>query len=110
MGSDGDLKRSTLMKFLLPFFFAHVAFAQRPDPVRWTLSSEHSVVTPGAKVMARLTAQIEPGWHMYSLTTPKGPIPTTIHYSLDELARRFDRSPSWVSRRLALVELLPEGP
>jgi hypothetical protein len=29
-------------------------------------------------------------------------------YSLDELARRFDRSISWVSRRLALVELLPE--
>ena len=30
-------------------------------------------------------------------------------YSLEELARRFDRSVSWVSRRLALVELLP-GP
>jgi hypothetical protein len=30
-------------------------------------------------------------------------------YSLDELARRFDRSISWVSRRLALVELLPEA-
>ena len=30
-------------------------------------------------------------------------------YSLDELARRFDRSVSWVSRRLALVEALPEA-
>jgi hypothetical protein len=30
-------------------------------------------------------------------------------YGLDELARRFDRSVSWVSRRLALVELLPEA-
>jgi ParB/RepB/Spo0J family partition protein len=29
-------------------------------------------------------------------------------YNLDELARRFDRSVSWVSRRLALVEALPE--
>jgi len=29
-------------------------------------------------------------------------------YGLDELARRFDRSVSWVSRRLALVEILPE--
>ena len=27
---------------------------------------------------------------------------------LEELARRFDHSVSWVSRRLALVELLPE--
>jgi hypothetical protein len=30
-------------------------------------------------------------------------------YGLDELARRFDRSVSWVSRRLALVEALPEA-
>jgi hypothetical protein len=30
-------------------------------------------------------------------------------YSLDELARRFDRSVSWISRRLALVEALPEA-
>ena len=30
-------------------------------------------------------------------------------YALDELARRFDRSVSWVSRRLALVEFLPEA-
>jgi ParB family chromosome partitioning protein len=30
-------------------------------------------------------------------------------YGLEELARRFDRSSSWVSRRLALVELLPES-
>jgi ParB family chromosome partitioning protein len=29
--------------------------------------------------------------------------------SLDELARRFDRSVSWVSRRLALLRDLPEG-
>jgi hypothetical protein len=28
---------------------------------------------------------------------------------LDEPARRFDRSVSWVSRRLALVEVLPEA-
>ena len=26
-----------------------------------------------------------------------------------ELARRFDRSPSWVSRRLAMVQTLPES-
>jgi len=33
------------------------------------------------------------------------------HFALDgeELARRFDRSPSWVSRRLALVRVLPQA-
>ena|SRR5215472_14890308 len=30
-------------------------------------------------------------------------------HSLAEIARRFDRSATWVSRRLALVELLPES-
>jgi len=30
-------------------------------------------------------------------------------HGLDELARRFDRSVSWVSRRLALAEVLPEA-
>jgi hypothetical protein len=31
-----------------------------------------------------------------------------FHYTLAELARRFDRSVSWVTRRLALTELLPD--
>jgi hypothetical protein len=30
-------------------------------------------------------------------------------YGLEKLARRFDRSTSWVSRRMGLVELLPES-
>src|SRR5512132_1672591 len=45
---------------------------------------------------------LEVGWLLEKLEQRFG-------YSLDELARRFDRSVSWVSRRLALVELLPEG-
>src|SRR6516225_2738093 len=32
-----------------------------------------------------------------------------VGWLLEELARRFDRSVRWVSRRLALVELLPEA-
>jgi ParB family transcriptional regulator, chromosome partitioning protein len=32
-----------------------------------------------------------------------------LGYSVPELARRFDRSVTWVSRRLGLVELLPEA-
>jgi ParB family chromosome partitioning protein len=44
---------------------------------------------------------LEQGWLLAELEQRFG-------YSLDELARRFDRSRSWVSRRLALVELLPD--
>ena len=45
---------------------------------------------------------LEQGWLLAEMEQRFG-------YSLDELARRFDRSASWVSRRLALVELLPEA-
>ncbi len=34
--------------------------------------------TPGATVLAHLEATVDDGWHMYSLSTPPGPIPTTI--------------------------------
>jgi len=45
---------------------------------------------------------LEQGWLLSEMEQRFG-------YGLDELARRFDRSASWVSRRLALVELLPEA-
>jgi len=32
-----------------------------------------------------------------------------FQYSIEELARRFDRSATWVARRLSLVETLPES-
>jgi len=52
------------------------AFAQ--DPVKWTLSSDTAKAAPGANVVLKLTATLEDGWHLYSLTTPKGgPIRTT---------------------------------
>ncbi len=51
--------------------------AQKLDPVRWSLAVD-SPAAPGATVAARLTASIDPGWHLYSLSTPKGPIPTTV--------------------------------
>src|SRR6266545_4437745 len=44
---------------------------------------------------------LEQGWLLQEMEQRFG-------YSLEDLARRFDRSVSWVSRRLALVEQLPE--
>ncbi len=58
---------------------AWIASAQRLDPVKWSLAAEPPVAPPGSKVLVRLTARMDPGWHLYSLSTPKGgPIPTTI--------------------------------
>ena len=56
--------------------------AQKQDPVQWKLSSDVTKAAPGSSVPLRLTATLEPGWHLYSLTQPKpgpdgGPNPST---------------------------------
>lgn len=53
------------------------ALAQGPNNVSWSLSVDRSAAAPGSKVLARLEGRIEPGWHVYSMTTA-GAIPTTI--------------------------------
>ena len=46
--------------------------------VKWTASAEQATVIAGGSVIVKLDAEIDPEWHMYSLSTPPGPIPTTI--------------------------------
>jgi thiol:disulfide interchange protein DsbD len=48
------------------------------DPVRWSLSTAHPVVR-GATLAVKLSAAIQPGWHLYSIDQPPGgPIATEI--------------------------------
>ena len=66
---------------LLALVFLPPAVFAKEDPVSWTLSPESNrqVVAPGSKAYLRLEAKIEPGWHLYSPTTPAGgPIITKI--------------------------------
>ena len=46
--------------------------------VQWTFDAAPSSAAPGAEVLGKLTGTIDSGWHLYSITTPPGPIPTTI--------------------------------
>ncbi len=46
--------------------------------VQWSMAFDQASAGPGQMVVAKLRAEIEPSWHMYSLTTPPGPIPTRI--------------------------------
>jgi thiol:disulfide interchange protein DsbD len=56
-----------------------VASHAAQDPVQWSLTPEKTAVAPSGTVLARLTATLEPGWHLYSPTTPKGgPIPASL--------------------------------
>ena len=47
------------------------------NQVKWSLAVQAASAPPGAKVLAKLTGQIDPGWHLYSLSTP-GAIQTTV--------------------------------
>lgn len=48
-------------------------------PVVWSASPASAPVARGGVVVVHLTARIDGGWHMYSITQgPGGPIPTQI--------------------------------
>jgi hypothetical protein len=68
---------------LLALSLASLASA-REDPVSWTLApaAGSSQAAPGATGYYELKAIIQPGWHLYSPTTPPGgPNPTRIQLS-----------------------------
>ena len=71
------------------------------EAVIWPMSEEDALVLERSMRFSEPDTALEQGWLLAELDQRFG-------YSLDDLARRFDRSTSWVSRRLALVELLPK--
>jgi thiol:disulfide interchange protein len=54
------------------------AQTEKFNHANWTVTADHASVSPGGSVVLKLQATINPDWHMYSLTTPPGPIATTI--------------------------------
>lgn len=74
----------------------------RVEAVVWPMSEAAAVLLDRSLRLCEQETALEVGWLLAELERRFG-------YSLEELARRFDRSVSWVSRRLALVEALPES-
>src|SRR5271155_3286778 len=72
------------------------------EAVVWPMSEAAAVLLERSLRLSEQETALEVGWLLAELEQRFG-------YGLDELARRFDRSVSWVSRRLALVEILPEA-
>jgi ParB/RepB/Spo0J family partition protein len=71
------------------------------EAVVWGMSEADALVLDRSIRFSETETALEQGWLLAELEKRFG-------YSLGDLARRFDRSASWVSRRLALVELLTE--
>ncbi len=72
------------------------------EAVVWPMGEAAAVLLDRSLRLSEHETALEVGWLLAELEQRFG-------YGLDELARRFDRSVSWVSRRLALVEVLPEA-
>jgi ParB family chromosome partitioning protein len=71
------------------------------EAIVWEMDEADALVLDRSMRFSEPETALEQGWLLAELERRFG-------YTLDDLARRFDRSVSWVSRRLALVELLPE--
>ncbi len=71
------------------------------DAVVWDMSESDALVLDRSMRLSGKETALEQGWLLVELEHRFG-------YSLEDLARRFDRSTSWVSRRLSLVEQVPE--
>ncbi|MGA7410639.1 MAG: cytochrome c biogenesis protein CcdA, partial [Bryobacteraceae bacterium] len=73
------VSRATVLAVL--FLAAAFSLSAKDDPVQWTLEpyKDASNVKPGGHSWLQLTAKIQPGWHLYSPTTPPGgPIITSV--------------------------------
>ncbi len=76
---------SLMIFFLLLACIAPGAYAQGLNPVTLSGKLEPGQVKPGQSAKILITAKIEPGWHLYSLTQPPGgPRPTRI--TIDEIS------------------------
>jgi len=64
--------------------------------------AEALVLVRSLRMNSEPETAIEQGWLLAEMEEKLG-------FSIDDLARRFDRSPTWVARRLSLVETLPES-
>ncbi|HEY7391609.1 MAG TPA: cytochrome c biogenesis protein CcdA [Bryobacteraceae bacterium] len=73
-------------RLALPLLITVCAFAQ--NQVNWTLSLEPGAPPPGSKVLARMTGRIDPGWHIYSMSTAAA-IPTTIQLGPNPVVDSF---------------------
>jgi len=72
------------------------------EAVVWQMSEADALVLERSLRMSGPETALEQGWLLQEMESRLG-------CSIEELARRFDRSSNWVANRLALVETLPES-
>jgi len=72
------------------------------EAVVWPMTEAEALVLNRCSRWSKRESALEEGWLLADLQHRFG-------HNLEQLAHQFDRSVSWVSRRLALVEVLPQS-
>jgi ParB/RepB/Spo0J family partition protein len=72
------------------------------EVVVWPMSEAEALLLERSMRLSEQETALEQGWLLAELEQRFG-------WSLEELGPRFDRDVSWISRRLALVEILPQS-
>ena len=73
------MKKQLRTVLVLALWWTAVPWAAAQQRVQFNLTSQAGQAEPGAQFEAILETQVEEGWHLYSMTQPKGgPIPTTV--------------------------------
>ena len=72
------------------------------EAVVWPMDEAEALLLERSLRLSEQESVLEQGWLLAELEERFG-------WGLEELGRRFDRDVSWVSRRLALVEILPQS-
>ena len=102
VGADGQADRYVVIDGFKRLTALQQLGRDKVEAVSWPMNDAEAIVLDRSLRLSEHETALEVGWVLAELEQRFG-------YSLDELARRFDRSVSWVSRRLALVEALPEA-
>jgi ParB family transcriptional regulator, chromosome partitioning protein len=94
-------------RYLVIDGFKRIAALERlgRDTVRavvWPMEEAEALLLERSLRLGEQETALEQGWLLAELREHFG-------WGLEELARRFDRDMSWVSRRLSLVEVLPQA-
>src|ERR1017187_5453117 len=72
------------------------------DATVWAMSEAEALLLDRSMRLSPQESALEQGWLLREMEQRFG-------YSLEQLGRRLDSSVTWVSRRLGLVEVLPEA-
>src|SRR5579863_2393496 len=67
--------------------FAACALSQPPQFAHWTPQTDPPSAAPGGHALIRMPAKIDPGWHLYSASSPSG-IPASFKLGQNNIVER----------------------